>query len=83
MAGATNGASCSAIISPRCISWVCRSDCCIQVKYPPSTNAIRLVGNRVSNNTRPLIPSFLSTHLSCIQLSIDLRMRPARVTCAV
>ncbi|KWV84678.1 hypothetical protein PFLmoz3_05716 [Pseudomonas fluorescens] len=32
MAGATSGANCSAIISPRCSSWVCNSDSCIQVK---------------------------------------------------
>jgi hypothetical protein len=31
-AGATSGASCSAIISPRCSSWDCSSDCCTQVK---------------------------------------------------
>ena len=31
-AGATRGASCSAIILPRCSSWDCNSFCCSQVK---------------------------------------------------
>ena len=83
-AQALDGASCSAIISPRLSSWVCSSESCIQVKYPPRSNAIRLVGNKVSNSTRPFIPILLSTPLSCYHTDVEiLRRHPACATCAV